>query len=58
MLKGSIEFKKCHTMGDVEIAVEEALRLIKSGITRTWGNENETGYFQFNIEGAEEEGVN
>lgn len=53
MLKGSISFEG-KTQADVEMAIEEALRVIKNG-NRSGFNENEDGEFSFEISGEEDE---
>ena len=52
MLKGTINFEG-KTLGDVEDAINEALRVIGEG-NRMGMNSNDDGEFSFNITGEDE----
>lgn len=54
MLSGKIEFKDCKTLGDVELAIEEATGRILNGFTSGMDS-NEDGSFTFEVDGDEEE---
>lgn len=53
MLKGTINFEG-KTTSDVELAIEEALKRIKSGNTSGFDS-NDSGEFNFQISGEEED---
>lgn len=51
--EGNIEFFECATIGDVELAVREALKRILDGNVQG-KDSNDTGAFQFTVDGEEE----
>lgn len=55
MLKGTITFEG-KTNEDIELAIEEALRVIKNGNSSGF-NSNEDGEFSFQILGEEEDTI-
>lgn len=54
MITGKIEFRDCHTLSDVVLAVEEASKRIEAGNVMGFDH-NETGGFYFELSGDEEE---
>lgn len=54
MITGKIEFRNCHTLSDVVLAVEEASKRIEAGNVMGMDS-NETGAFYFELSGDEEE---
>lgn len=53
MIKGTINFEG-KTQGDIELAIEEALRVIKQSGCSSGMDSNDSGEYDFQITGEEE----